>query len=444
MESPQKRSLGRLALAVLSTNVAVLAMNFLTGIIISRTLGVDGRGRLATLQLWPMLISTTLSGGFNAAAIHFTAKNLGDKPRYVGGIIVLSLLIGLITMGLGIPMALYELPLRQTDLHILLVAFFTIPIGVTAELTSAAVNGMGRLDVGNRSRLLRVVCILIVLAVLFLFKHITLASIFWAVWAPSWIAILLNLKVLRDADMLHWGDPKATLKLWFPYAMAGFVSSMLQVIYLRCDQLFMTIYMADGQRGLYANAVMFAELLLQVPNAISTVVFTNTSLQGQSNEDKLRACARLVRVGFAAVGVCGVLGIFLLPHIIYRVYGHEFVPSAQLFNLLLPGSLALAVAAPLQVFYQGKNRPWTIIGPQLISITVTAIGLFFALRAKSLNGIAITASANYLAYTLGLLWHIRRDYGMKAIGALFPHPGMIRTGWNRLREILRRRLSFVG
>jgi O-antigen/teichoic acid export membrane protein len=445
MESPpRKRSLGRLALAVLSTNVAVLAMNVLTGIIIARTLGVEGRGRLVTLQLWPMLLSTTFSGGFNAAVTHFTARQQEEKPHYLGGIIVLSLLIGLVTMALGVPMALYQLPLKPEDQQTMFFAFATIPLGVLAELTSAAVNGMGRIEIGNRVRLLRVVCVVLILGVLYLTHRITLAGVFWAVWLPGLIAIVLNLRVFRDADMLHWGDVRGTLKLWFPFAMAGFVGTLLQAIYLRCDQLLMTIFMSDGQRGLYGNAVMFSELLLQVPSAISTVIFTNTSQQGESNEDKLRACARLIRVGLVAVIACGIVAIFLLPHVLYRLYRPEFVGSAGLFNLLLPGSVALAVAYPLQVFYQGKNRPWAIIGPQLFSIGVAGIGLTLALRTKNLEGIAMTASAGYLAYCVGLLGYVRRDYGVQALNSLFPHVSMLRTGWKKLREILRRRLSVVG
>lgn len=443
MESPQKRSLGHLALAVLSTNVAVLAMNFLTGIIIARTLGVEGRGRLSTLQLWPMLISNVLSGGFNAAIIHFSAKHLQDKPRYIGGITLVSMVIGTITMGVGMPIALYQLPLRPEDLRTMLLAFLTIPLGLFAELTSCMTTGMGRLDVSNRVRLIRVVCVLSILAFLFLTHNITLESVFWAAWLPSLIAIFINIRVIKEADMLHWGDAKGTLKAWIPFATAGFVSTVLQMGYQRGDQLLMTKYMDSAHLGLYSNAVMLSELLLQVPAAISTVIFTNTSLGGQSNEDKLRTCARLIRVGFVAVLACGIAGIFLLPHVLFRVYKPEFVGSAALFNLLLPGSLAMTIAAPLQVFYQGKSRPWAITGPQILAIIVVVIGLSLSLPSKNLNGIALTASAGYMAYCVGLLWHVRRDYGAAAIATLFPHRGMIRSGWNWALEFMRRRLAVV-
>lgn len=420
-----------------------MAVNFLTGVLIARMIGVEGRGRLVTLQLWPIVIMTIFSGGFNAAIIHFTAKNLQEKPKSIGGIITISAIIGILVAFIGIPIALFGVKVIEEDRRTMVLTFLTVPLMVFAELTSGMMAGMGRFDIGNWTRLLRVSGSLIALVVLRLTHQISMPSVFWAMWLPTLSAIALNLYVFKKADLLHWGVPLQTIRLWLPYALAGGIGTLLQTTYLRLDQALMTIYMNNQQRGLYGNAVMLSEILLQVAAAMSTVIFTTTSLDEGSEESKLMSCTRIIRGGLITTLICGCAGILLLPHLLYWLYRPEFVRSADLFTLLLPGALAMTIAYPIQVFYQGINKPWVIVGPQIAAILTVLMGLFFALRAQSLEGVSLTASLGYIVYCLGMLFYIRRDYGTATLRSVFPSVQTFRTVWQRLQEILQRRSSLV-
>jgi O-antigen/teichoic acid export membrane protein len=441
MESKWKgKSLIRLALSVFSTNIAVLVINLLTGILINRTIGVIGRGQLMTLQVWPLLITTIFSGGFNAAAVHFSANNSGENKKYFGGVVLISLLVGLLAIVTGGSLAAWKLPLSQKELNIVFLAFLVTPLMVLCELTTGMLNGIGQIGKGNQARLLRVLSTLIGLVILRLTHTMTVSNIFWVTYLPGMIALVPNLIALYKADMLHVGDIRLTLRVWLPYAWAGFIVTLLQTAYLRCDQFLMTIYMGDKERGLYGNAVTFSELLQQVPLAISAIIFTSSSFEGQSDRDKLTACARLIRVGLFSNIVFGLMGMILLPHFLYRAYRPEFVGAAPLFNLLLPGAIAMAIGYPIHTFYLGIKRPWVSVIPQIIAVVVTLIGIYYSLKIKSLEAFCLAASAGYIAYCLGMIWYIRRDYGTAATLSLFPSPNMVRSGWSRLREVVRRRL----
>jgi O-antigen/teichoic acid export membrane protein len=122
------------------------------------------------------------------------------------------------------------------------------------------------------------------------------------------------------------------------------------------------------------------------------------------------------------------------------VYRPEFVGAAPLFNLLLPGAIAMAIGYSIHTFYLGIKRPWVSLIPQIIAVVVTLIGISYSLKIKSLEAFCLAASAGYISYCLGMLWYIRRDYGTAAALSLFPTPSMVRSGWSRLRGIVRRRL----
>ncbi|HDI3235499.1 TPA: oligosaccharide flippase family protein, partial [Vibrio cholerae] len=85
------------------TNVSVMLLGIITGILTARTLGAEGRGLFAEFVFWPQLISSVLILGLNDATAYFTAKYtrngqiISKSAIYLSGIsVVISIVATLI------------------------------------------------------------------------------------------------------------------------------------------------------------------------------------------------------------------------------------------------------------------------------------------------------------------------------------------------------------
>src|SRR3954452_16954711 len=50
----------------MSTQILVIGINILTGVLTARTLGPDGRGAFAAITTWPQLLATLATAGLNS------------------------------------------------------------------------------------------------------------------------------------------------------------------------------------------------------------------------------------------------------------------------------------------------------------------------------------------------------------------------------------------
>lgn len=75
----------------LVVNLALTAINALSGIIVARMLGPAGRGELSAIQNIPMLLSVLATFGINDAVAFYSAKYPEKSGRYFGTALGLTL-----------------------------------------------------------------------------------------------------------------------------------------------------------------------------------------------------------------------------------------------------------------------------------------------------------------------------------------------------------------
>lgn len=71
----QRGSLGNVV-QIFASNVFILGLNVLTGIIIARFLGPEGRGEQAAMIMWPRFLAYSLTLGIPAALVYYMKKKM--------------------------------------------------------------------------------------------------------------------------------------------------------------------------------------------------------------------------------------------------------------------------------------------------------------------------------------------------------------------------------
>src|SRR5664279_249791 len=81
--------------------IAILAVNFGTGVTVARTLAPLGRGEQTALSLWPLLLSGLATLGIPAAIIYQTRRRPEDAGRLYFVAMFIALIAGSVAAVLG-------------------------------------------------------------------------------------------------------------------------------------------------------------------------------------------------------------------------------------------------------------------------------------------------------------------------------------------------------
>ncbi len=145
------------AATTLLTRVLVMALTFITGVVVARALGPGGVGAFSLAVLFPMLVSLVFQLGLGAANIYF----IGRGKYSVEVILANSITVSLITSVVIVPVYLASIPLlRRTvaagidpvGLQLVAVAF---PLALIGGHLSNVFLGLHRVQEYNLLNLIR-------------------------------------------------------------------------------------------------------------------------------------------------------------------------------------------------------------------------------------------------------------------------------------------------
>lgn len=223
----------------------------------------------------------------------------------------------------------------------------------------------------------------------------------------------------------------------------GFSTVLMRLNY-RIDLFIITLAamgVANAERGNYSVGVNFANMLWQVPIALSFVLFSR-SVNSNDPAAFARKTARLCRFGLAVGVPAAVVTFFAAPWVLPLAYGPDFTLAATCTQILLPGIVAFFVARTLEADLQAKGRPWLVSAVMLPVVVanivlnllwVPAEGVSWA-PAHGVLGAAWASTITYIVGTLGLVGVYCRATGIKWWDILIPRPGDFRIRFIRSRR----------
>lgn len=376
-----------------SSRIAVIGITFITGVIVARQLGPDGKGILTALAVYPTLIVSIAEMGVRQAAIYHLGKKIyseRDITATVMGLLCLTSLLG-IAICAGI-YAFVDNP--NFTLPMIALALAGIPLSLATSMFQGILLGKER--IGQFS------------AVSWLAQLLKLATVLVFVWLLGWgilgemlgslltglvMAVYAFWLVTKSVRIGLSFSPKLSwelLSLGFTYAVALFVISLNY----RVDVVILERFVSPADLGQYSLGINLAELLWQLPAALGVVVFSR-SANAKDATAFSKSVAKLFRVTLivAAMGAL-VLGV-CAPLFIRLVYGEAFVPSAEVVRLLLPGIVAFTLFKVLNVDLAGRGRPLVSLIAVLPAVVLKIILNLIFVPNYGINGAAFTSTLSY-------------------------------------------------
>ena len=427
MKAP--RSFGAESTLTFASNAVALAANLLTGILVARALGPQGRGELTAIMVLPQLLGWVFAMGCGQAVAYRLARAPDDGPRlFVSWVLMLGVL-GVVAIGIG-ELLLPTLFDAQTASAISAARVYLpfVLLILLADLLSGVLLGRGDVLFYNLTRIGWASGVAVAYVVLVAVGSFTVtnALVSSAVVSAAVTAATL-VRVVREVGL---GRPNAKLglsSLWYGVRAHG--ANVGGLVNQRLDLFIIPAFLSASIIGLYSVATNIASIVITVAGAIAVIVLPAAARREPEAGKRLVIMSLHVTLllGTVMALAIAVSADILLP----LIYGSGFDDSALPLRLLLPGAVLYAGAGILWSGLYAANRPLTATFTQVPGLIVTIGGLLIFLPG---NGIEVAAIVSTISYTIVFVATValyRRAVGLPW-RAFKPDPGELMAAANRV------------
>ena len=377
------------------TGLVGQAVLIVSGVLAARILGVQDRGYLALLILFPAVLAQIGSLGLPLAATFELSR---DRSRWAE---VLRTLLR--------PMVLQDVSLVLLHAGILLAVFWNDPhaVKVSALLSLAAVpailgqsygtailQGQQRFLAFNVLRALPATSYAVAVLAIFVVGG---GNLEWVVvgWiVASLVSAAVTLFVaFRPVSLRQAHRSSARLRSMLSFGIKGLLGWTSPVETFRLDQAVVGLFLTPAALGLYVVGLAFANLPRFIAQSVGYIAYPR--IAGRRGDE---AWKELWQFFWLASGAAALVVLVLelgVSWLVPAFFGDEFSGAVPLTRILLVGALFLSARRVLTDGAQGLGRPGlgTIAEVSSWVFLLPALGIFTPLWNARGVALALTVSA---------------------------------------------------
>lgn len=405
----QARSILRLIRRPLGTtfvaSCAIQGLNIVTGVLLARSLGAHGRGELAAILLWTLLVASFGSLGLNEALTYETANGPAAARAAVGSAVatwaVMSVALVLAGAGvLTVALSSYSISTRLSG-YLFLAA---IPLILATNFTGVTLQGLGLFRSFNIVRALVPGITAATLGVLALSGRLTVQAAVVAYIATYMVTASVGVRFLSKTPAWSTAFSRSTLRRLLRYGIRSQSTLLVSTLVERLDQLLISVFLGATSLGLYAVAVTMTSASTLAASTVALVAFPRLAGLGDRSQQAASARRFIVIAVLASAAVTLPL-LAVTPQLLDLFFGAAFVSIADVCRVLLVAGIFLALTQLVAALLRGLGRPLDAGVAGGVGLVVTVILLAVLLPALGLMGAAI---ASLCAYVVTMIWMLRK------------------------------------
>lgn len=407
--------------------IYALLTGIVTLVLTGRILGPGGRGTVATIMTWVALVSTCGYLSLGQVAIHRATRLRGQSwlGPTLGSLLVLTCIISCAgwLVSTGIFVATHGMAAKGIPTGLLIIGFLALPFMVWEQYGSSLLMAIDEIRIYNRAQVLgRTVGFVLVATLLCVFHWRESGALVATLMAQMTISIAGIGRLWKQAGVRVRPDWETTRDL-----LQGGIKLHLNAIgsflFMSTDVLVINRYRGPAETGQYQLAVQLTGILLLIPQAATTVLFSKTT---QLGPDGVWPIQRRI-LGLLTLGMCviGIVGAAVSPWIIPFVMGRDFRPAVPVFQLLMLNLIGMTFSTVMASQWIGRGLFW-----QVAVLTLTVGVLNFAAncalvpRFGMYGSVAATLGTYMIAIATNAAMAIWVDRRIRENAGPVPQPGL--------------------
>ena len=357
----KKHPVRRATVASILTGICGQAFLLVSGVLAARILGVEDRGYLALLVVFPTLCSQLFAMGFPQAITYQLAANPKELPAmvrlashwYVWQIVAIMIVHGMMLW----------LYLGRNSGLLPSTAYMTLIIGpamLAVHYGLVFLQGIGDYTRLVILRLFLPTAYALMLLPLFALGTGDLHRV-TLVWVISLVcAGILALQLVRSLKIPTTGSTSSGKRLsqkeMLKFGLKGLVGSTSPMETFRLDQLAAGLLLSSSALGLYVVGQAFGMLTHLVAQSASMVAYPTVVSRGDGKAGQETVWRFFWAVTFIN-GVGAAILIVLVPLLIPLLFGQEFKEAIPVSQILLIGAALAASRRILVEGFRGLGKP---------------------------------------------------------------------------------------
>jgi O-antigen/teichoic acid export membrane protein len=386
------------ALTVAMSRAFQKSTYFITSLILARLLGPEGRGLVSALLVPAQLAVNFSEMGIRQSTAYHIGRNIFPIERLLPTVLTLVPLASLFA-GLAAVAYLDYAGIARDDWGLRLLAIASIPTSLFSSYASGVFLGQQRIaafrSTSWRPALLR----LILIVLLGWGLGYGIYGVMVANLGASLLGAGYALFLLGRSERLRFGfDREVAMRLQrrgISYAGSLFVLILNYKIMI----LLLARYSTLSEVGIYTQATVIAELIWEIPSAVSALLLSRgvNARESRAFSQKVLVLARL---SFLAA-IAAAIGIALVADFMFPLlFGHRFAASADICVLLLPGVVAFILFKILNTDMAGRGKPWASMLVMLPVLFLNVLAGLWMIERDGARGAAIASSLAYVVATV--------------------------------------------
>jgi O-antigen/teichoic acid export membrane protein len=415
------------------TQIIVMVLVLLVGVIINRSLGTGGKGLLQAIILIPQMLWIIGSLGVDMSNIYYSGRDPQNIPKLVSNSVWLGLVLGFGCIGvvIGGYVALHsinpgiEKQLLGMPPGFFVLMLFTVPMFLVAYFLDSIVYGMDRIHARNIKDIFTNLFFLVVTVVvvanpdapgdpfrktlgfglnmgiygalitqLFMTGFMMIYSLFLISKFTKWSLFSFDLNYFK-AGLKHigfhaWGANTATF-LFYKVAQ-------LVIVYYIVNLPKVT----ENDLGLYTTSSNLTDKVWFIPGAIVYALLPKIT---QRNAEEVKTLtAKVSRHTFLiTLIILGILCIFIRPLMVF-LNTAEFADACYSFWALAPGVLVLAMGKVYGTHLLGTGKAYYAFWFSIITLIINTVLNILWIPVWGIVGSAVATSIAYTIQTVMLYW----------------------------------------
>ncbi|HPG41581.1 MAG TPA: oligosaccharide flippase family protein [bacterium] len=391
----------------------VIIVGFINSIIITRSLGVEGRGEYSLGMTIVTILSLVFGDGLCRANTYLTSKDKRNVPSLFGNLVVYNSVMAIILLAVGLlGYPLVRLLFPGLSHTLVFISFSVVPFLMAVRSISAIF--LGRQDYNRYNIFLALPFLIYLVANLLILKFgvVTSAAVLLNYTWSILIVLIAIVIQFRKQEKGFATNKQIARQSWDAGAKAT-VSHISLFLLFRIDIILINIFLGVGAAGLYSIAVLIAELLQKLANTSGNVIFPKIT---GDNQVKNRALTLKVLTFVLSISILFSLSMmFFGRDLIILLFKKDFSASAPALMWLLPGAVLMTGAKIINIALWARGFPRiTVIAP-LIALAVNIILNILLIPKLGLPGSAMSTSISYAIYAAILAGSYFKPGGVKQV-----------------------------
>lgn len=400
---------GRHIVSTLATTVSLQGISFISGALIARMLGVEKRGVLAAVILWPSLISYVGALGGPTAYAYLASVRTDWIPRLIRNAWIITIVQSILLAIVGVPLIMLVLRDRdQVRLLSILYLLPFLPLNLLSRYLNAINQGTRHFSRFNIVRLGIQGSYTACIVALYMLGFNKVGWIVVALIASAVMAVILAAWTVAGSVDSQARFDLGLIRDTFRYGIRSHMGSLAPIDSMQLDLMLVVVLLSASDAGLYAIAASIALVIRMQGSAIGMVALPSVAAaptveDGHAVASGIFRMALLLNVASCAIIVAG-CG-FLVP----LVYGHAYDPAIPLVRLLALGVVAASLRQVLGDCLRGAGQPIVASYAEGASWVAAVAGLLVFVPLLGVIGAALGVSLSYATALGVMVWLAHRE-----------------------------------